>query len=319
MSLEEFQVPLQIPTAIRLDKYLAEMSHYSRSQIQQLIDEQKLFCDGQIVKRKHKIRGGERITFETPQAPPTSIVAENLNLDIPYVHDDFLIVNKNTGMVVHPGKGNWTGTLANGIVHYIQEDCGEALRPGIVHRIDKGTSGLLVVARNPQSLQHFQNLFVTHDIQRTYYALVWGVPQESGTITNFLGRHPKDRTRYCVLEEGKLATTHYKRCAVGMMDREKVSLLRCQLETGRTHQIRVHMSHLGYPIVGDPVYGKQRKIPKLVQNIEHQLLHAFSLGFVDRHKKSFYFEQEFPRLFCEILERLQIPIPIPEHLKTLIP
>ena len=313
MPMEKIQVPLIIDRTVRLDKYVGDHTSYSRSQIQQLIDTKKLLCDGKEVKRNHKLRGGESITFETPQEPPTSIVPEELELDIPFVHDDFLIVNKATGMVVHPGKGNWTGTLANGIVHYIQKDCGEALRPGIVHRIDKGTSGLLVVARNTETLHHFQNLFATHNIERTYYALVWGVPEKSGRVENFLGRHPRDRTKFAVLDEGKLAITHYERCAIGLLEQRKVSLIRCKLQTGRTHQIRVHLSHLGFPLLGDPIYGRQRQKPISIKHIEHQLLHAFSLGFVDRHGTHYLFEQDFPVPFSELLTSLEIPVPSPKE------
>ncbi|MEC8379175.1 MAG: RluA family pseudouridine synthase [Myxococcota bacterium] len=273
----------------RLDRWLSDRVELSRSSIQRMILNHDVLVNHRPSTASTKLKTGDVIWMATPQLPLTGIVPEKMTLDIRYMDEEVLIVNKPAGLVVHPGKGHSNGTLVNGLVHWIQNDVGDPLRPGLVHRIDKGTSGLLVVARTPNALTVLQDQFATHTVYRIYLALVWGRPtKQKGMVNHAIGRHPVDRIRFaCVDNGGKKAVTHFwcLDSAVHPQSGEggRISLIACRLETGRTHQIRVHMHSLGHPLLGDPMYGRKKNIPsawkRTLANLDHQLLHAWRLGF----------------------------------------
>ena len=273
----------------RLDRWLSERVELSRSVIQRMIQDEKVLVNQAASTPSTKLRMGDVIWIAAAQSPITTVIPEQMELDIQHMDSDVLVVNKPSGLVVHPGKGNLKGTLVNGLVHWIQSDVGDPLRPGLVHRIDKGTSGILVVARTPRALTELQAQFAEHSVFRVYLALVWGKLEPArGTIRHSIGRHPVDRIRFaCVEEGGKTAVTHYWSLATGVHPQSgeggRVSLVACRLETGRTHQIRVHMQSLGHPLLGDPIYGRKKNIPAAwkrdLEELDHQLLHAWRLGF----------------------------------------
>ena len=245
---------------MRLDKYLSlHVANASRTKIQNGIDAEAVKVNGQITKASYKVKPLDVVTLSLPQPPrDTEIIPEDIPLDIIYEDDVLLIVNKPTGMVVHPAFGNWTGTLINALVYHFQNlptgRNGEG-RPGLVHRIDKDTSGLLVIAKTEFAMTFIAKQFSDHTIERTYNALIWGEPkEEKGTITGNIGRSAKDRRVMDIFDDGsqgKHAVTHYE----VIKPMRYVSLIKCNLETGRTHQIRAHMQHIGHPIFNDNVYG----------------------------------------------------------------
>ena len=303
---EELTQPKQ-----RIDRWIAEQLELTRSVVQRLIVQGKVTLDHKETRPSTKLRGGESIVVQIPPPPPTDIVPQDIPLDIVELTESFLVVNKPAGMVVHPGKGNPDGTLANAIVGLLKSPFKEATRPGIAHRIDKGTSGLLVVARCEQTLQELQAQFAAHTVDRKYWALVWGKPTEK-FIDQPLGRDPKDRIKFTVRPDGKRAVTHCRILNVGTLENQTVSLIECRLETGRTHQIRVHMQSLGHPIVGDPLYGRKPKAkwhPSL-KNLDHQLLHAWLLGFKAGGQQHQYLKH-LPEDFQHWLLKSNIPIPKP--------
>ena len=278
-------VVLQVPDKLssrteRIDRWISERVNLTRSVVQRLIAEGNITVDNAQIRSSAKLRGGEIIIVMMPSSPPTQIIPQDIPLDIVELTETFIVVNKPAGMVVHPGKGNYDGTLANGIVGLLKEPFAEPARPGIVHRIDKGTSGLLVVARSERALQELQAQFAAHTVLRKYWALVWG-KTSSGTIEQPLRRDPKNRIKFAVGPNGKRAVTHYRTLDFGVLENQAVSLIECQLETGRTHQIRVHMQALGHPLVGDPLYGRRPKSKwnASLKALDHQLLHAWLLGF----------------------------------------
>ena len=279
-------VHLIVPNnAGRLDVWLSKELGVSRSSVQKWCKERRVLVDGRSSKASTKLTEGQTVVASIPPPPPTTIIPQQMDLDIQYIDSEVIVVNKPAGLVVHPGKGNWDGTLANGVVHLIEQDTGEALRPGIVHRIDKGTSGLLVIARTEKALQCLSTQFADHVVERKYLALVWGEVGR-GKVDQPLGRHPVDRIKFMVREDGKRALTHYEELAHGIPAKSGsgglVSLVRCQLETGRTHQIRVHMNHIQHPLVGDPLYGKKQWTAAwkvYISTLERQMLHAWTLGF----------------------------------------
>jgi 23S rRNA pseudouridine1911/1915/1917 synthase len=241
-------------------------------------------------KAGHKLRGGEEICLELPPPEPTGLVAEDIPVPIVYQDEHLLVVDKPAGLVVHPARGHASGTLVNALLHLLDEGDEEApLRPGVVHRIDRGTSGLLVVCRSEAARAGLSPQFADHSIERRYLALVLGLPAASGTVDQPLGRHPRDRLRFAVVPGGRRAVTHWRRlgeATAGTRDRpQRLSLLECRLETGRTHQIRVHLSHIGHPLVGDPLYTPERQrlpapLDLALPDLDHQLLHAAALGFI---------------------------------------
>ncbi len=271
------------------------------------------------IKPNYKVRPGDVITVSLPEPPrDTEVVPENIPLNIVYEDQDLLVVNKPAGMVVHPAYQNWTGTLVNALAYHFQnlpEMAGNEGRPGLVHRIDKDTSGLLVIAKTEPAMLGLAKQFFDHTIERTYVALVWGEPDKTGTIAVNLGRSLKDRRVTAPFPEGdygKKAITHYK----VLEELRYVSLVECKLETGRTHQIRAHMKYIGHPLFNDSTYGGDRlvkgtqfaKYKTFVQNcfkvIPRQALHAKSLGFVHPvSKKELFFESELPEDMINVIEK----------------
>lgn len=295
----------QITTAesgTRLDTYLAAiLDGISRSYIQKLISEQRILINSRPVKANYKIKTADQVFVEIPDAAPIDILPEPMDLDIVYEDGDLLIVNKPMGMVVHPAHGHYHGTLVNGLLAHCTDLSGinGKMRPGIVHRIDKDTSGLLMIAKNDMAHQHLAAQLKEHSTKRAYYALVQGVLSEpAGLIDAPIGRHETERKKMAVnLKNGKEARTHYyvkERFA-------RNTFIECRLETGRTHQIRVHMAYLGHPLVGDPLYGTRKS------NLDFpgQALHAYALGFIHpRTEEPLYFEAPLPQHFQTVLKEL---------------
>lgn len=289
---------------IRIDAWLSEkISDFSRSYIQKLLKDKNVFVNGSAVKPSYKVAQGDVITVEVPKPKELEIVAENIEIQILYEDEDILVVNKPKGMVVHPAAGNYSGTLVNALMAHCGDnlsDINGVMRLGIVHRIDKDTSGILVVAKNNNAHRTLSEKLKNHDIKRVYQAVVHGVIREdSGIVDAPIGRHPVDRKKMAVnTKNGKRAVTHFK-----VIERfHKATHIEATLETGRTHQIRVHMSHIGYPIIGDSVYGRKNE----KYQIEGQALHARLLGFVHPSKNEYMeFEAPLPQYFTELLEKIK--------------
>lgn len=306
---------------IRIDKFLSDrLPNASRNRIQNGIRDGLVKVNGLDIKSNYKVRPDDVVSISLPQPPrDTDIVPENIPLNIVYEDAELLVVDKPAGMVVHPAYNNWTGTLVNALVYHFQnlpEMPDNEGRPGLVHRIDKDTSGLLVIAKTEHALNRLAKQFFDHSIERTYQALVWGVPKEiEGTVDVMLGRSLKDRrvvTAYPEGDYGKRAITHYK----VLQDLRYVSLIECKLETGRTHQIRAHMKYLGHPLFNDTTYGGDKilkgtvfsKYKSFVQNcfkiLPRQALHAQSLGFVHPVSKKFLrFHSPLPSDFKEVINK----------------
>jgi len=305
----------------RIDKFLMDrLPNVTRNRVQHGIKEGFVKVNGTEVKPSYKVHPEDEIVIALPEPPrDNELVAEDIPINIVYEDDDILIVNKEPGMVVHPAYNNWTGTLVNALAYHFQQLPtmeGNDGRPGLVHRIDKGTSGLLVVAKTEMAMTNLAKQFFDHSIERTYYALIWGIPKESeGTIDVNLGRSEKDRRVTVAIEDGsrgRTAVTHYK----VLKELRYISLIQCNLETGRTHQIRAHFRHLGHPLFNDATYGgdsvvkgtRFSKYKSFVDNafkmIPRQALHAKSLGFIHpRTKKVVHFESELPQDFQNALTK----------------
>ncbi|MDH5474922.1 MAG: RluA family pseudouridine synthase [Cyclobacteriaceae bacterium] len=306
---------------LRIDKFLMDrLPNVTRNKIQDGIKDGFVKVNEMLVKPNYKVRPNDVITVSLPEPPrETELLPENIPLTIAYEDDDLLIVNKEAGMVVHPAYNNWTGTLVNALTYHFQnlpEMEGNEGRPGLVHRIDKDTSGLLVIAKTKKSITSLAKQFFDHSIERTYYALVWGEPEEDqGTIDVNLGRSEKDRRITVAIEDGsrgRRAITHYK-----VLKRLRyVSLIQCNLETGRTHQIRAHMKYAGHTLFNDATYGGNKvlkgtqfsKYKSFVENcfrlMPRQALHAKSLGFIHPISgEKMYFDSELPPDFTEVLEK----------------
>jgi 23S rRNA pseudouridine1911/1915/1917 synthase len=306
---------------LRIDKFLMDrLPNVTRNKLQDAIKSGFVMVNGKTVKPNHKVHPDDVIKIALPEPPrDTEVVPEDIPLNIIYEDDDLLVVNKEAGMVVHPAYQNWTGTLVNALTYHFQNlptmKDNEG-RPGLVHRIDKDTSGLLVIAKSENAMSSLAKQFFDHSIERTYYALVWGEPEpEDGTIDVNLGRSLKDRRVTAAFPEGDFgrhAITHYKT----IKQLRYVSLIQCNLETGRTHQIRAHMKHLGHPIFNDATYGGDKilkgttfsKYKQFVDNcfktIPRQALHAKSLGFIHPTTKEFMqFDSELPSDFQEVMEK----------------
>lgn len=274
MVTHEFKIEDTALDMQRIDKVLPLLNQdWSRSQIQDWIKEGQVEVNGKRVKSNYKVKLSDAIVVTEAEAVEANIQPENLNLDIYYEDEDVAIVYKPKGMVVHPSAGHYSGTLVNGLMYQIKDLSGinGEIRPGIVHRIDKDTSGLLMVAKNDVAHRNLVEQLMAKTVTRKYTALVHGhIPHEFGTIDAPIGRNPKDRQAMDVVDNGKEAITHFN----VIENFNKYTLVECQLETGRTHQIRVHMKYIGYPLVGDPKYG-----PKKTMNIGGQALHAGLIGF----------------------------------------
>jgi 23S rRNA pseudouridine1911/1915/1917 synthase len=285
----------------RIDKAVSILdSEWSRTQVQQWIKEGHVLVNGKPVKSNYKCSISDKIEIFIPDPEELDVLPEEMNLDIYYEDKDVLVVNKPRGMVVHPAPGHLTGTLVNGLMAHCRDLSGinGVLRPGIVHRIDKDTSGLLMVAKNDLAHESLVNQLVEKTVTRKYKAIVHGViPHDFGTIDAPLGRDPKDRQSMTVVDDGKHAVTHFH-----VLERfGAFTFVECQLETGRTHQIRVHMKYIGYPLAGDPKYG-----PKKTLEISGQALHAGVLGFTHpRSGEYLEFEAPLPDDFDQLLDQLR--------------
>lgn len=258
----------------RLDKYLAEeMADLSRSRIKELVQAGEILVNGKKSKVSYKVQKGDLIQVTVLPLEPLALEAENIPLDIVYEDEDVIVVNKPQGMVVHPAAGHPSHTLVNALLYHTRDlaDSPEGFRPGIVHRIDKDTSGLLMVAKNAAARESLEKQLAAKSNKRQYLAIVHGnFAEEEGTIDAPIGRNPKDRKQMAVVEKGKSAVTHFK----VLEQYQGYSLVECQLETGRTHQIRVHMAYIGHPLAGDPLYGPRKTLAG-----HGQFLHAKTLGF----------------------------------------
>lgn len=305
---------------LRIDKFLMNrVENASRSRIQNAIAAGSVLVNDTPIKASYKVKPLDVISVVLPQPPrDTTVYPEDIPLDIIYEDNDVLVVNKDAGMVVHPGYNNYTGTLVNALTYHISqlpELPGNDGRPGLVHRIDKDTSGLLVIAKNEWAITHLAKQFFDHSIERKYTALVWGDIEEAGTVTGYIGRSLKDRrvmSVYDTEEKGKWSVTHYR-----VLERlGYVTLIECELETGRTHQIRAHMQSIGHPLFNDVMYGGDKilkgtvfnKYKQFVDNafgiLPRQALHARSLGFIHPvSKKKLDFEIPLPDDFRLCLEK----------------
>lgn len=305
---------------LRIDKFLMNrVENTSRNRIQNAIDAGSVLVNEKVIKASYKVKPFDVITVVLPDPPrDNEVYPENIPLAIEYEDDDVLMVNKNAGMVVHPGFNNYTGTLVNALTYHLNQLPtlpGNTGRPGLVHRIDKDTSGLLVIAKNEWAMTYLAKQFYDHSIERRYIALVWGDLVTDGTVSGYIGRDMKDRrimNMYEDPEKGKWSVTHYKiKERFGF-----VTLIECQLETGRTHQIRAHMKSIGHPLFNDASYGGDRilkgtvfsKYKQFVDNcfeiIPRQALHARSLGFLHpKTKKMMNFEVPLPEDFRLVLEK----------------
>lgn len=289
---------------VRLDSWISnKMDELSRSYIQKLIEEGSITVNGKATKANYKVKIGDRISLCIPPPEKLDIEAENIELDILYEDKDIIVVNKPKGMVVHPAAGNYSGTLVNALMKHCGEslsDINGVIRPGIVHRIDKDTTGVLVVAKNNKSHEILSEKLKKHDINRIYVALVEGIVREDkGKIDAPIGRHPLDRKKMSVnTKSGRHAVTHFK-----VLERFKSStLVELRLETGRTHQIRVHMAYIGFPLVGDEVYGRRSGN----HNTMGQALHARLLGFEHPSTGAYMeFNADLPEYFVKLIKKMR--------------
>ena len=298
----------------RLDIVLASHQRVSsRSEAQRIIKSGDIKINGsnEKISSKFKVKRGDLIEFSVPPPVSTDVLPVAKPLDIKYEDDYLIVINKPCGMVVHPSAGHYDDTLVNYLLHHTTLSDKDPIRPGIVHRIDKDTSGLLVVAKDNRTHENLARQFFHHTIERMYEAIVWGTPEQPvGKIDKPLGRHPSDRKKFAVRESGKNAVTHWKT----IIKLKYLSLLECKLETGRTHQIRVHLSSIGHPLLGDKVYGRFRNYGDKLKNetvgllkqCEGQALHAKSLGFQHPKKDEWMaFDSERPEYMTAIIEAMQ--------------
>ena len=289
---------------VRIDRFLTDnIPEITRSAVQKIIDEANVTVNGEVVPKNYKCKAGDNVDVTVPDAKPLEAVGQNIPIDIVYEDEHLLVVNKPKGMVVHPANGNPDGTLVNALLYH----CGDSLsgingviRPGIVHRIDKDTSGLLIVAKSDKAHIGLAQQIKDHSFSRAYEAVVYGnIKEDSGTVCQPIGRDTKDRKRMAVtMKNSKPATTHYE-----VIKRYgDFTHVRCVLETGRTHQIRVHMAYLGHPVVGDAVYGPR----KVITRLNGQCLHAKHIGFVHPVTNEYLeFESDLPEYFTSFLNYLE--------------
>jgi len=295
----------------RLDVFLAQkLPQFSRSTIKRLFEDEQISSEVVTLSLNKMPPAGSLIEIEVPPPVPTDLIAEDIELEVLFEDSHLIIVNKPAGLVVHPAPGHYTGTLVNAILFRCPDlkGIGSEKRPGIVHRLDMGTSGVMVVAKDQKTHEGLVTLFSTHDIHRRYEALVVGTPKnQNGLISTLIGRHPTNRLKMSTqVKHGKKAITHYK----VLKNFEKVTHMELELETGRTHQIRVHLSQiLQTPILCDPLYGSKIipvTLKDLLEDYPHQLLHARELGFIHPiTKEKLHFEAKAPNIFQETISRLQ--------------
>ncbi len=283
---------------IRIDSYLSEELSLSRSKIQKLIQEDKVFVNGKKVNASYSVKLDDSIDVDDTLEYSIHVDAENIPLDIVYEDDDFIILNKKSGMVVHPAPGHYSGTLVNALLYRYGTLAGESLRPGIVHRLDKDTSGLMLVAKNEEMLEKLSQMIANKDVERKYLAIVSGkILNDSGTIDAPIGRDEKNRQKMAVTDvHGKNAITHFR-----VLERFlNHTYIECVLDTGRTHQIRVHMAYIGFPVLNDPLYGRGKA------NEFGQMLHSYSISFIHpRTGKKIHYEVDPPKEFIDQLEQLR--------------
>ncbi|MBE6741272.1 MAG: RluA family pseudouridine synthase [Ruminococcaceae bacterium] len=288
----------------RIDKFICEnLEELTRSSVQKIIENNNVFVNGESVSKNYKCKTGDEIEVVIPDAVPLDAKAENIPLDIVYEDDDLLVVNKPKGMVVHPANGNYSGTLVNALLYHCKgslSGINGVIRPGIVHRIDKDTSGLLIVAKNDAAHLSLAEQIKEHSFTRAYEAVLYGnIKEDEFTVNQPIGRNPKDRKKMAVtMKNSKPAVTHFyviKRYG-------EFTHVRCVLETGRTHQIRVHSAYIGHPVAGDEVYGPK----KVITELGGQCLHAKQIGFVHpRTNEYMEFESELPEYFKKFLNKLE--------------
>lgn len=316
-----FTVPAGHTSGMRLDKYIASfIQNVSRTKVQKAIKGKYVTVNGEMEKSSYNMEPGDQIDIHLPIPKPPETEAEKMDLDIVYEDDDLIIVNKQAGRVVHPAYGNWTGTLVNGLMWHtdqLSDPDSEHIRPGIVHRLDKDTSGILVVAKNDVAHRRLSEYFRTRDIERTYWAITWGTPDKAeGTITGDIGRSRSNRKKMTVLPDGKgkHSVTHYK--VLEYFDH--LSLLELKLESGRTHQIRVHLANENLWVLGDPTYGgdsvrygpntgsRKQMFNNIMARLQRQCLHAKTLGFEHPTTgESVEFDSGLPDDFAHTLEKLR--------------
>jgi 23S rRNA pseudouridine1911/1915/1917 synthase len=298
----------------RLDLFLAgHIENATRNKVQRAIKEGYVLVNGKAARSSHQVAPGEVIHIVLPKRPPQKALPENIPLDIVYEDDQLLVVNKPAGMVTHPAYGNYTGTLVNALLYHCRElsEAGDALRPGIVHRLDKDTSGLMVVAKTDPVHASLARQFAQRTIDREYQAVVWGrFERQQGVIETMLGRSKSDRKKMAVVDDGKAAITEY---AV-IREFEYLSLIRLRLGTGRTHQIRVHLSHINHPVFGDPTYNGRRimygpgtprqraEVQRLLKLMPRQALHAKTIGFIHPIlRKRLLFDSQLPADITDVI------------------
>ncbi len=302
--MEEYLFVIQDSQQMRLDKYLTEQfPEQTRSYLQKLIKEGSVLVNGKTVKSGYQLSAGEEVAVTIPEPEELDVLPVKMDLEIVYEDEDVILINKPKGMVVHPAPGHTTDTLVNGLLYHCNGNLSGingVARPGIVHRIDRDTTGILIVCKNDLSHNSIAAQLKEHSITRKYRALVHGnIKTDQGTVEGSIGRHPVDRKKMAINERnGKPAVTHYQ-----VLERfGNYTLIECVLETGRTHQIRVHMSSIGHPLVGDEVYGPA-KCPFKLQG---QCLHAMVLGFVHPRTGAYLeFSAELPEYFQKLLEKLR--------------
>jgi len=289
----------------RIDKCISLLvDTVSRSYIQKLLKDEKVFVNGKSVKSSYKVNDGDEIFFILPPNQAPAIEAEDLNLDILYEDSDVLVINKPKGMVVHPAAGHYSGTVVNGVMFHCGNELSGingVLRPGIVHRIDMDTTGSLIICKNDISHNDIAAQLKEHSIHRVYHAICYGnIKEEEGTIEGSIGRHPNDRKKMAInVPGGKPAVTHFK----VLEHFSNYTYVQCILETGRTHQIRVHMASIGHPLIGDTVYAGDRKCPF---HLEGQTLHAMTLGFIQPTSKEYIeINAPLPEYFQHVLDVLR--------------
>ena len=287
----------------RLDAYIAsKLNSISRTNVKRLVEDGNVVVNGKVPKVSYKVQVNDEIEIEIPEAKELDIQAEDIPIEVVYEDSDIIVVNKPKGLVVHPANGNWDGTLVNAIMAICKDSLsgiGGEIRPGIVHRLDKDTSGLLIIAKSDKAHLNMSEQIKNREVKKIYYALVRGIVSENeATINMPIGRSTKDRKKMAVTKDGKEAVTHFK-----VIERfSKYTLLEVKIDTGRTHQIRVHLSEIGYPVVGDEVYSNGKN----ECGIHGQLLHAKSLDF--KHPttgEQMHLEAELPEEFLKVLERLR--------------
>lgn len=289
----------------RLDQILALfLPEYSRSRLQQWNEQSRVYVNQKSLPSKQKLYGGEEIIVHFEPEPETqAFCPENITLECVYEDAHILVINKPAGLVTHPGNGNWTGTLLNGLLYYAPQ-LAQLPRAGIVHRLDKETSGLMVVAKTLEAQTDLVRQLQARSVSREYFAFVKGLIPSTGTIAEPIGRHPTQRIKMAVVASGKPAVTHYQ--CIKHFEQQRVSWVRCRLETGRTHQIRVHLTHLGFPLIGDSVYTGRTTI-KTALSFARQALHATRLALIHPiDKKEYAWECPLPEDMQHLLAQLQM-------------